>query len=101
MPHQFHEPVRRLPFDLQNHFAFEFAQPLVHEKKRDKNRRDANRHEPLITHVTPRMKDQPFRRQLIIKLLHQWFPLRSLQLQAQMRNLFLEQILIAKIDPIG
>src|SRR5439155_5292833 len=51
MPHQFHEPLRRSAFDFEHHRALERAQPVVHEKKWNENRRDADRYKPLIADV--------------------------------------------------
>ena len=59
---QFHEVLGRFAFDFEHHFPFQRTQPIVHEEKRHKNRRDPNRHKPFIADVTTRMKDEPFRR---------------------------------------
>ena len=58
VPDQFHEPLRRSALDFEHHRPLQRAQPVVHEKKRHENRRDADRHEPFIADMTRRMKDQ-------------------------------------------
>ena len=56
VPDQFHEPLRRPALDFEHHRLLQRAQPVVHEKKRHEDRRDADRHEPFIADVTGRMK---------------------------------------------
>ncbi|PYL52184.1 MAG: hypothetical protein DMF33_08210 [Verrucomicrobia bacterium] len=51
VPHQFHEPLRRLAFNLEHHRAFQRTQPIVHKKKRNKDRRDTDWYKPFIADV--------------------------------------------------
>src|SRR3982750_3155582 len=48
MPHQFHEPLRRLPLHLKHHRSLQRAQPVVHKKERNKNCRNTDGHKPFI-----------------------------------------------------
>src|SRR4029450_7091713 len=43
MPHQLHEPLRRPTFNFEHHRALERAQPVVHQKKRNKDRSNTDR----------------------------------------------------------
>src|SRR4029077_15888179 len=56
VPHQFHEPLRRLAFDLEHHRPPQRAEPIVYKEERNENRRNADRHEPLIANVRWWMK---------------------------------------------
>ena len=71
------------PFDFEHHLLFELAQPVVDEKKRNENRRDADRHEPFIADVTRRMKGQAFGRKLVVELLDERFERRAFESQRQ------------------
>ena len=67
----------------------------MHEKKRNKDRRNPNRHEPFIADITRRMKHQPLRRKLIVKLLDERLQRRPLELESERGNAPLEQFLVA------
>ncbi|PYK88036.1 MAG: hypothetical protein DMF47_01260, partial [Verrucomicrobia bacterium] len=76
-------------------------QPVVREKKRYEDRRDTDRHEPFIADVTRRMKRQPVRRKLVVKLPDERFECRALEPQAQLGDAAFEKILVAQGRPIG
>ena len=61
-----HRPVEcrieRLVVNDVGHANAQGEQPLMDEKKRDKDRRNADRHEPFVAKVAGRMEDQPFLR---------------------------------------
>ena len=60
--HQPHEPFRRFPFHLEDHLALQSAQPVVHQKKRNENRRDADRNKPFVADVAGQLENQAFPR---------------------------------------
>ena len=99
--HQLHEPLRRLALDFEDHLALELAQPVMHEKERNEDRRDADRHEPFVADVAGRMKRQPLLRKLVVKLLDERLEFAAFELQAELGNLFLQQLVVAEIDPLG
>ena len=99
--HQAHKPLGRFSFDLEHHPALEFPQPLVHEKERNENRRDADRDEPFVADMTGRVKHQALMRQLGVELLNERVQGRALQLQAELRDSFLQQLVVAQVEPIG
>ena len=68
----------------------------MHEKKRHEDRRDADRHEPFIADVTRRMKHQPVRRKLVVKLLDERFERRALEPQAELGDAAFEKFLVAQ-----
>ena len=72
------------------------AQPVVDEKKRHEDRRDADRHKPFIADVTGRMKGQPLGRKLVVKLPDERFERRALEPQAELGDPALEQFLVAQ-----
>src|SRR5262249_46640221 len=80
VPHQLHEPLGRLAFHLEHHRALQRAQPVVREKKWDKDGRYPNWNEPFIPNVTRRMKRQAFCRELVIELSDERFERGSLEL---------------------
>jgi hypothetical protein len=73
----------------------------VHEKKRNEYRRDADRHEPFVTHVAGRVKHQALLRQLVVKPLDERLQFRSLQFEAKLGNSAFAQLVVAEIGPIG
>ena len=52
VPDQSHEPLWRSALDFEHHRLLQLAQPVVHEKKRHEDRRDADRHEPFIADMS-------------------------------------------------
>ena len=96
VPHQFHKPLRRFAFHFEHHRALQRAQPVVHEKERNENRRDADRYKPFIAYVTRRMKQESLCRKLVIKLPDQRFECRSLEPQAKRGDTAFEKFLIAQ-----
>src|SRR5205814_10564821 len=101
MPNQSHEPLGRLTFHLQDHLSLELAQPLVRQKERNENRRNAYRNKPFVSHMTGRVEGQALLRQLIVKLLDQRLEFGALQLQAKLGDLLLQQLVVAQIAPIA
>ncbi len=96
MPDQFHKPLRRPALDLEHHRLLQLPQPVVHEKKRHEDRRDPDRHEPFIADMTWRMKDQPVRRKLVVKLPDERFDRRALEPQPELGDAALEKFLVAQ-----
>src|SRR5436305_7328468 len=96
VPHQLHKPLFRSALDLEHHRPLQRAQPIVDEKKRDEDRRDADRHEPLIADVTWRMKPKSLFRKLVVELLDQWFERRAVQSQAELGDAAFEKFLVAQ-----
>ena len=84
MPYQSHEPVGRLSLDFEHHRPLQRAQPVVHEKKRNEDRRDTDRHEPFIADVSWRMKRESLGRKLIVKLPDERFERRALEPQTEL-----------------
>src|SRR5262249_20042830 len=80
---QFHEPFWCFAFDFEHHRALQRAQPVVHEKEWNKNRRDTDWNEPFVADVTPRMKRQALCRKLAVKLLDQRFECYVLKPQTE------------------
>ena len=70
------------------------------QKKRNKDRRNPNWDEPFIANVTRRMKREPMRRQLGVKLLDQRFERCSLKTQAKCGDPAFEEFLVAQRCPI-
>ena len=71
------------PSDFEHHRALECAQPVVHQKKRNKDRRNPNWDEPFIANMTRRMKHQAFCRKLIIEVPDERFECRALEPQSE------------------
>ena len=92
---QFHEVIGSFAFDFEHHFPFQRPQPVMHEKKRNENRGNPDRHKPFIADVTARMKDESFRRKLVVQLLNQWLEGRPLKSQPELGDADLEQLLVA------
>jgi hypothetical protein len=65
-------------------FFSKLPQPVVREKERDEDRRDADRHEPFIAEVTRRMKGEALLCELVVELLHQRLELRAVELEAEL-----------------
>ncbi len=74
----------------------ERAQPVVDEKKRNENRRNADRHEPFIADVTRRTKDQSVRVELVVKLPDERLERGALELQTELGDAALEKFLVAQ-----
>ena len=72
------------------------AQPVVHEKKRNEDRRNTDRHEPFIADVTRRMKHQSLRRKLVVKLLDERLERRALEPQPELGDAAFEKLLVAQ-----
>src|SRR5207249_3026836 len=100
VPHQFHEPLWRLAFDLEHHRPLQRAEPIVYKEERNENRRNADRHEPLIANVRWWMKRESLGGKLRVKLLDQRLQRCRLKRQTQLRNPTLEKILIAERSPV-
>ncbi len=100
VPDEFHEPFRRFAFDFKNDFTFELPQPVVREKERDENRRDADGHKPFVADVAGRMKGQPFLRQLVVKLLDQRLEQSAVELETELGDFSLQQLVIAQTAPV-
>ena len=67
----------------------------MHEKKRNKNGRNTNRHKPFIANVTRRMKYQSLRRKLVVKLFDQRLERRPLQPQPKLGDATFQKLLVA------
>src|ERR1700726_3160456 len=93
VPHQFHEPFRRLALDLEHHRPLQRTEPVVHEKKRHEDRRDTNGYKPFIADVSWRMKYEPLRRKLVIKLPDKRFESRAIEPQAELGDAAFEKFL--------
>ena len=96
MPHQFHEPLRRLALDLEHHGSLQCAQPIMDEKKRNEDYRDTDRYEPLVADVTWRMEHKPLCRELVVELLNERLKGRVLQAQPERRDPALKKFLVAQ-----
>src|SRR5438552_10848273 len=96
VPHQFHKPLARAALDLEHHRPLQRAQPVIDEKKRHEDRRNADRHEPFIADVTWRMKRESLSRKLVVKLPDEWFERRALEPQAELGDAAFEKILVAQ-----
>ena len=71
----------------------------MHEKKRNENRRDADRHEPFIADVTRRMKHQSLCRKFVVELSDQRFESRALEPQAKRGDAAFEKFLDRSVIP--
>ncbi len=75
------------------------AQPVVDEKKRNENRRDADGHEPFIANMTGRMKREALGRKLVVKLPDERLQRRALKPQTELGDAALEEILDRSVTP--
>ena len=97
VPHQFHEPLGRPALDLEHHRLFQRTQPVVDEKERNENRRDADRHEPFIADVTGRTTAPArVRCKLVVKLPDERFQRGAFEPQAEFGDAAFEKFLIAQ-----
>jgi hypothetical protein len=101
VPHQFHEPLRRLALNFEHHRPLQRAETIVHKEKRNENRRDPDRHEPLIADMGWRMKRESLGRKLRVKLLNQRLERRRLKRQPELGNPTLKQLLVSQCRPVG
>src|SRR5436305_15335424 len=83
MSHQLHEPLRRPPLNFEHHRALERAQPVVHQKEWNENRRDADWNEPFIADMAGWLKHQAFCRKLVVQLSDQRLQRRTLEPQSE------------------
>ena len=92
---------RGFAFHFEDQLALQLAQSLMHEKKWNKDRRDAHRHKPFVANVARRMKHEALLREFVIKLPDERFKGRALQLETQPGNLLLQQFFVAQVGPIS
>ena len=84
------------PFDFEHHCPLQRPQPIVHEKKRNEDGRDTDRHEPFIADVTGRMKGESLGRKLVVELPDQRFQRRALEPQTERGDAAFEKFLVAQ-----
>src|SRR5205823_12696300 len=95
MSHQLHKPLFRSALDLEHHRPLQRPQPVVDEKKRHEDRRNANWHEPFITDVTRRMKHKTVGRKLLVELPDELLECSALEAQAELGDTALDKFLVA------
>src|SRR5207253_3439251 len=94
VPHQLHKPLFRSALDLEHHRPLQRPQPVVDEKKRHEDRRNANWHEPFITDVTRRMKHKTVGRKLLVELPDELLECSALEAQAELGDTALDKFLV-------
>src|SRR5437773_8789092 len=94
--HQLHKPLFRSALDLEHHRPLQRAQPVVDEKKRDEDRRDADWHEPLIANVRWRMKRESICRKFVVELPDERFECRAVEPQPELGDAAFEKFLVAQ-----
>ena len=87
---------RRPALDFEHHRLLQLPEPVVDEKERHEDRRDADRHEPFIADVTGRKERQALGRKLLVKLPDERLDRRVLQQQPELGNAALEKFLVAQ-----
>lgn len=98
---ELHEPVGGAPFDFENELEFELTEAFVDEVKGNENRGNADGDEPFVADVAGWMEGEILGAEFGVELLDEWLEFGAFDLEAELRNLALEQFVVAEIHPIG
>jgi hypothetical protein len=101
MPDEFHEPFFCFALDFENDFPFQVPKPVVRQKERNENRRNANGHKPFVAQVTRGMESKSLLSQLIVEALNQRLQRGAVEFEAELGDALLQQLVVAQTAPVG